>query len=195
MSEHMLAGAGCSCGAEPLAMGGEQLLPGSRMLRTLALTSCLAALLGLACDGDEQEAPVEECTPSRTMSEPCCPELAIDACGAGLVCAALDGRTQPTCYAESSRLDGSECTDDLLCSSHSCDPEEQRCEASPYAICEVGLGCAPDPSGYERACVTSSGISTCEKVNLPVNSVCTYDRECKSDWCDCGLGGCTCRNS
>lgn len=163
------------------------------MLRPLALMTSLAALLGLACGDDEQDALVEECTPSRTLSQPCCLDLGIDACGAGLVCAALDGRTQPTCYAEASRLDGRECTDDLLCASQSCDAEAGRCQASPNAICEAELGCAPDPMGYERKCVQAdSGVYSCEKVNLPVDSPCTFDRECKTNECYCGVSGCAC---
>lgn len=154
---------------------------------SLALT--LPLVFQLACagdDGDELTPSVDECSPSRTMSQPCCPELDIDACGAGLLCAALDGRTQPTCYAESSRRDGSECTDNLLCVSQSCDSKQNRCRASPGAVCEPDLGCAPDPMGYERACVESAASYACEKVNLPLESSCTFDRECHSEFCNFG---------
>ena len=163
----------------------------------------LALLLGLACGDpapeeaeDTQDAgEVEQCTPSRTMSEPCCPELDIDACGAGLVCAALDGRTVPTCYAESSRRDASECSAHSLCASQRCNLEVDRCQSSPYAVCSPEIGCAPDAMGFERSCVETSGISSCEKTNLPLDSPCTFDRECQSDNCYCGLGPCTCRPS
>ena len=170
------------------------------MARSLALMTSLALLLGIACSAPREEADdaeagedVERCIPSRTMSEPCCPELDIDACGAGLVCAALDGRTVPTCYAESSRLDGSECSESSLCVSRRCNLELNRCQASPGAVCKPEIGCAPDPMGYERTCVTApSGVSACEKDNLPLDSPCTFDRECQSNDCACGLGGCTC---
>lgn len=162
------------------------------MPRCLARISVLAALLGLACVDDREQALVEDCSPSRTMSQPCCPELEIDACGAGLVCAALDGRETPTCYPESSRLDGRECTGDLLCISHSCNSEKDRCEASPGAVCEPDLGCAPDPQGYERKCIDSASGYSCEKVNLPLDSPCTFDRECSSNNCYCGIGTCAC---
>lgn len=163
-----------------------------RLPRQLAL---LFALLGLACGDDEQQALVEDCTPSRTMSQPCCPDLEIDACGAGLVCAALDGRETPTCYAESSRLDGRECTSDLLCVSHSCNAKKNRCEASPGAVCDPDIGCAPDPQGFTRACVEGGGgIYSCMKRDLPLNNMCTFDSECASKYCYCGVAGCLCKN-
>ena len=132
------------------------------MARLLALTTSLALLLGLACSSPTEQAEDEGCMPSRTMSEPCCPVLDIDACGAGLVCAALDGRTQPTCYAEYSRRDGSECTDDLLCISQSCNPEVNRCRALPGTACDPEIGCAPDPMGNQLDCVGTFGAPTCK---------------------------------
>ena len=35
--------------------------------------------------------------PARGPTQSCCPQLGIDACGAGLICAALDGRTVAVC--------------------------------------------------------------------------------------------------
>ena len=134
------------------------------MARSLTRTTSLVLLLGSAC-GDlspTEQAEDEGCTPSRTMSEPCCPVLGVDACGAGLVCAALDGRTQPTCYAEYSRRDGSECTDDLLCVSQSCHPALDRCQASLAAPCDPELGCAPDPAGNQPSCVETFGSAICQ---------------------------------
>jgi hypothetical protein len=32
--------------------------------------------------------------------------------------------------------------------------------------------------GFERTCVETSGISSCEKTNPPLDSPCTFDREC-----------------
>lgn len=61
--------------------------------------------------------------PAQGSSQPCCPNLGVDACGLNLVCTALDGRTQPICYPARSRLDGQTCTADVLCMS-------QRCQAN-----------------------------------------------------------------
>lgn len=52
----------------------------------------------------------DDVPPARGLSERCCPSFGADACGAGLFCAALDGRTIPTCYPEHSRAEGATCT-------------------------------------------------------------------------------------
>lgn len=158
------------------------------MMRAAVLV-VLSAVFGSSCqgDGDDGQPAEEVCEPSRTMSEACCPELGIDACGAGLVCAALDGRTQPTCYSEYSRLDGSECSEDKLCFSRECS-DGGRCLGSPGALCEPELGCAKDPMGGVRECVPAfAGSSLCLRVDQPAGSVCTFDAECL-DY-DCGCGG------
>ena len=46
--------------------------------------------------------------------------------------------------------------------------------------------------GYERQCIEATDAFTCEKVNLPVDSPCTFDRECQSNDCYCGVGPCVC---
>ena len=50
--------------------------------------------------------------PSQGLSQPCCLSHGADACGAGLFCAAFDGRKIPTCYTENSRADRATCFQD-----------------------------------------------------------------------------------
>jgi hypothetical protein len=155
------------------------------MKRVSAVLLLLSAMFGGSCQPSEEDEPVETCEPSRTMSEACCPELGIDACGAGLVCAALDGRTQPTCYAEFSRLDGSECSEDKLCASREC-ADSGRCKSSPGAPCVAELGCAEDNVGAQRQCVVAfPGSSLCLRVGQAPGEPCTYNAECSSNNCDC----------
>ena len=65
---------------------------------------------------------------SQPLSAPCCLELGIDACGAGLFCAAFDGREQATCYPEYSRGAGQECAEDRHCLSQRCNSETAQCD-------------------------------------------------------------------
>lgn len=90
---------------------------------------------------------------SQGLSEPCCRQHGIDACGAGLFCEAFDGRTQTTCYAEGSRGDGQECRDDLHCSGGRCPPSTMRCGPGPGDRCSTnGPPCAPDGAGRMYYC-------------------------------------------
>ncbi|MCP4806263.1 MAG: hypothetical protein GY913_05700 [Proteobacteria bacterium] len=74
-------------------------------------TGLAALLLLVGCAGGEDTGfPM-----SQQASEPCEPAHGIDACGAGLFCAALDGRSQPTCYPLYSRQNGESCDDDDNC--------------------------------------------------------------------------------
>lgn len=92
-------------------------------------------------------ASCEEMFPaSQTASQPCCLDWGIDACGAELTCAALDGRTQPTCYPIYSRQDRQQCTADNQCISGACDMG--TCALSPGATCTPGgQACGPGPNG------------------------------------------------
>lgn len=65
---------------------------------------------------------------SQPLSGPCCPERGIDACGALLFCAALDGRTVPTCFPERSRKAWESCTEDRQCVKGSCNRAGGFCE-------------------------------------------------------------------
>lgn len=126
---------------------------------------------------------------SQSESEPCDPALGVDACGAGLVCAALDGRTQPTCYRERSRLDLTECSDDLLCVSGSCDDDSGLCRSSRLTPCEQDTGCAPDALGLEIECRDDDGQLRCLRPAQPSGGQCLDDAECQSVDCSCNLGG------
>ncbi len=125
-----------------------------------------------AAGGDGGVTPnVGSCTASypvsQPLSAPCCPDRGADACGAGLFCAAFDGRTQPTCYAEHSRSDGATCTADMQCQSSSCHPATGTCgPSSPPPGCTDPAGCGdasmpPPPVGMCPAtCTTNAQCET-----------------------------------
>jgi hypothetical protein len=85
---------------------------------------------------------------SQGPSMACCPELGADACGASLFCAALDGRTQATCYANYSRLGGQTCTDDAQCASAACD-KSGVCKGVPGGTCDPSIGCGTTPGSAQ----------------------------------------------
>src|SRR5215471_12416726 len=76
---------------------------------------------------------------SQVLSEPCCPSLGIDACGAELFCAALDGRTQATCYPNHSRHGMQTCTGGVQCLSGVC--ENGYCVSAGGEPCSPSIGC------------------------------------------------------
>lgn len=90
---------------------------------------------------------------SQPLSAPCCTEWNVDACGAGLFCAALDGRTQATCYPERSRRHGSTCLADDNCVSDHCDAQTKICNLRPGATCDPGDPCARDGNGVPHDCL------------------------------------------
>lgn len=131
----------------------------------------------------------------RQESQSCCSELGIDACGAGLVCAALDERKQPTCYREYSRHDLSECSVDRLCASGTCNQDTRRCQSSYLAACDPDTGCAPDPRGYTLDCgEVQPQYPACHRVGVPYEGPCNYNLECASNDCSCNRGERTCCN-
>ena len=77
-----------------------------------------------ACGDDSESVP-----PSQGPSEQCDPSHGIDACGAGLFCAAFDGRKVDTCYVLGSRLRDEECGDNSHCSSKNC--VDNHCGGAP----------------------------------------------------------------
>jgi len=117
----------------------------SKRIRAAAIGLLLGGML--ACGSPAGSGPNKNCPDiypkSQTASEPCCPELGIDACGAGLFCAAFDGRTQATCYAENSRRNMETCTDDRHCVSSSCNTTVGKCRGMQYEPCDPAIGCAP----------------------------------------------------
>lgn len=141
-----------------------------------------------ACGGgetdsrDDREGGACSQPPSQGLSQPCCRQYGIDACGANLFCAAFDGRQQPTCYAERSRPDGEECTADHQCVSASCNVEEGACRASPGMTCDRTVGCADDPTGAPYACASN----TCTPVGDGLEgSPCRTADDCKPRF-ECG---------
>ena len=148
----------------------------------------------LACsatdDGEGEPGACAEPT-SQALSEPCCLDHGVDACGAGLFCAAFDGRTQPTCYLEHSRFDGTECDADLHCVSNSCDPASRKCRAAPGAQCTPEVGCAPDASGNRYNCVAEGEAFRCLRVGEGgYGEVCVDDADCL-EGAVCDEGRCT----
>lgn len=150
---------------------------------------CLALCVAVVACGNEGDGSdssdgaggkANACEPSRGASESCCLALGIDACGAGLFCAALDGRTTPSCYVERSRLDGEECGADDHCASASCHPQQHRCRMSPGAACEAALGCSDAIDG-NQACDPSN--SRCRPAEGTSGSLCEEDAECNVGTC------------
>jgi hypothetical protein len=129
---------------------------------------------------------------TQGLSEACCPAHGIDACGAGLFCAAFDGRRQATCYAERSREDGRECGGDDHCQSGSCNRDPRLCRARSGMQCPPGLGCAPSNQG--RAMVCHPTERTCQSVGYGASGeLCLVDddcdgNDCKDSICFAGLG-------
>ena len=131
---------------------------------------------------------------SRSLSESCCEDLGVDACGANLFCAAFDGRKQATCYPERSREDMTECTDDVQCVSGECNTSEEKCKSLQGAACTEVIGCisAVDKTPYicvagtckrdPSYCPTStvkSGKATCDTA-ISTNC-CTSATACSED--------------
>jgi hypothetical protein len=118
-----------------------------RALVLLPLFACsTGGQVGAPSDaGPDLAQPVSpDCTAlgaARGPTQSCCPSFGIDACGAGLVCAALDGRTVPVCWAEGSRTSGQACASDALCVSRSCNLTTGRCRAALGERCTREDGC------------------------------------------------------
>ncbi len=90
---------------------------------------------------------------SQGLSQPCCLDRGVDACGAGLFCEAFDGRTQPTCYAQGSRRDGETCGADNHCAGGRCPGSSGRCGPALGDPCSpAGQACAPDDAGGTVLC-------------------------------------------
>jgi hypothetical protein len=166
------------------------LVAAARLVVVVALASSL-----LACGGGSAGGP---CTLGsvREESQACCLDLGIDACGAGLVCAALDGREQATCYREYSRRDLSECSDDRLCASASCNADSGRCRSAYGQACQLDTGCAPDPRGHGLSCREPiAGRLMCLRTDMQYEQPCTFDIECVSNDCACSRDERVCCNT
>lgn len=129
--------------------------------------------------------------PSQGSAEQCCLSYGADACGAGLFCAAFDGRTVPTCYSNGSRRDGQTCTADAQCSSMSCNTMVDACRTAA-SMCDPEIGCAPQ-TGSRRTCVPSNATQgTCQDVgNGTEGSLCADDTDCTAGRCDASTARCS----
>jgi hypothetical protein len=138
-----------------------------------------------ACTGSSTVASNCSEPKSQPLSAACCPAYGIDACGANLFCAAFDGRTQATCYANGSRLPGDSCTDGRQCSSLSCNGDAKACRYLPAQACRTEIGCAQDPSGGRYVCAPAAvgnlPANTC--VPLGTSNYCDIDNDCSSTYC------------
>lgn len=169
-------------------------------MKRYAITAVLA--LVCACDsggGGGSSDPALACTiePGQLLSAPCCEGHGVDACGAGLFCAAFDGRTQSACYAERSRADGDACTEDRQCASNSCNAEAGACRSATSA-CSLEIGCAPSADGTARFCAVLDGQTepSCQlEHSLGDGQTCTEDRQCKSNSCNLEAGKCRAKGS
>lgn len=150
-----------------------------------------------AASSDGGPAVAQDCSglaSSQTVSEPCCLARGIDACGGNLFCAAFDGRKQPTCYLERSRLDMTECTEDRQCMSGSCNIEARKCR-STGGTCTEAVGCATT-GGRTMVCVDEKCTQTDGKTGSP----CAVESDCTSGSCNAenrcvGNVGATCSES
>lgn len=155
---------------------------------SLLTPACVASTPGATATGTATTSPAADpCgakIKSRGPSLACCASFGIDACGAGLFCAAFDGRTQATCYALRSRADSAECSADEQCQSGGCHPEAHKCRATYGSACSQDLSCATMPDGGTAAC-SGTPKPKCEKVYTEANvgDACATDTDCKSAKC------------
>jgi hypothetical protein len=133
-------------------------------------------------EGEGSAADCGEIPMTQGLSEPCCRGYGIDACGAGLFCAAFDGRRQATCYADRSRADRTECTADGQCVSGACNLELERCRSTPATLCTAEIGCGPDPAGNRYACDPEDGV--CRRVGEgDPGDICEVAADCRTELC------------
>ncbi len=81
---------------------------------------------------------------TQGLSQPCCPDYKLDACGATLFCAAFDGRKTFSCYPENSRGLQQACFENRHCASNICSTTTKTCLAGLHQYCNAAEDCAPD---------------------------------------------------
>lgn len=122
---------------------------------------------------------------SQAASEPCCPAHGVDACGAGLFCAAFDGRMQPTCYIEGVRQNGETCGADPHCLSGACHPDLEVCRPTQGEDCAPEVGCAPrSDEGHHLYCAENG---RCRASRGDEGDPCAEDRDCDAGRCSRGV--------
>ncbi|MBI5510410.1 MAG: hypothetical protein HY903_16765 [Deltaproteobacteria bacterium] len=118
---------------------------------------------------------------TSTLSELCCPQLGIDACGAGLFCAAFDGRTVATCYPEGARQAGEACLENRHCASGGC-AASGVCQSVPFQSCSPDVGCH-NPQGALEIWICAEQSNQCIKGGVAVGGHCGEDAVCASGRC------------
>ena len=107
---------------------------------------------------------------SRTLSQSCCTEHGIDACGAELFCAAFDGRAVATCYPLYSRRGLETCLADTQCVSEHCNLQTGLCRSDYAEGCKAATGCAQANRTCTNVC---PGYSDCTPgCNVPCELEC-----------------------
>ena len=133
-------------------------------------------------DPSTQSEDPADCIEARSqgLAEPCCLAHAIDACGADLFCAAFDGRAQPTCYVEGSRLDGEECAENRHCASGGCNLDVGLCASMSGTSCTPEVGCAEaDERCLADTCSSGARFETCEeRTDCRFDGAACVDKRC-----------------
>lgn len=117
----------------------------------IAACSDRAVPAGQNHDDDDDDGDRCDLPEVRALSESCCESYGVDACGAGLFCAAFDERDVSTCYANRTRSPGQTCSDDEHCSTAQCS-EHGFCAALPTMTCEPEWGCTGMEAGGRYVC-------------------------------------------
>ena len=139
----------------------------------------------LAADDRNSDVSPADCSqpPLAGPSEACCPGHGLDACGANLFCAALDGRSLATCYVTRSQPAGAECNDDQHCQSEACGPDDE-CLALPGQSCAAGEAC------HQAVCVDDICVPTTGESGAPCeeDGQCGDGRTCNNGMCVVEIG-------
>jgi hypothetical protein len=149
------------------------------MAWVVALAACSSGGVDQIDGGGPSAVSCQGLPKTQTLSEPCCPGYGVDACGASLFCAAFDGRTQATCYAERSRPDMTGCTADIQCVSGSCNAAVQECRSLIGMPCNTQIGCAPSPNASKYVCAKGTCTFSYGKAGDP----CGVDSDCQTGTC------------
>ncbi len=170
------------------------------------------ALVLCHCGGGEESTSPEDSKASPSscaepksqgVSEPCCMAHGVDACGGGLFCEAFDGRTQPTCYVEGSRLDLAECSADAQCASQSCNTDMNQCRSVLGARCESDVGCSSVLVNKYVACTAGTCVAGSTgptmgsrpgsaSTGCSSSAECSRGRPCIAGTCQAGTNGSLC---
>lgn len=131
-----------------------------------------------AGSGDGGREDDQSCAASKvqTLGAACCEDYGIDACGAGLFCAKLDGRTVATCYPNNIRKPGETCTAAVQCVT-------QGCSSGGLCVAARGDGCVPK-DGCEKGYVCAAYLGDLDRpakcAAIGDGDYCLTDKDCGS---------------